>query len=531
MSSSTPVDMEISDGSDTNSDMDVSDSDQEVEQIVTYSSSSSSVAPFTNQHAVASASYVTAGADFNARSYAPYADQGAVAKQTPINTFYPGHDAVSAPAVGIPSYNYSNGYGVQPSYMELPHHTLHFNPHIGSQPAIGGFGNRFEPGAELLPEDFSMKSSSAPLAEDTLSESGYHTAPDSPMIDTEDEEPGLIKSEDDELEGLKAQLERYQRQIEDFDKEIEVINKDKRRLEREFLRLRVQHSMVQNRKKAKGPIEATPAAKKEPLPSKTPAINSTNHLRSSVQDQESTQQISSSLQARPLSSRSISAPSSSTPLTADTKRTLVTNLSPSSRPKTPTILPLPHRRNVWTNPHIGKKDPPAATTGAAPSLSKPKATLFGSGTQRLAGATYTRPSAPNSDISGVQIPKKLVVPDTLPAKNQQQPKQPTTYQNNQIPRSGSEPSRPSSSSGAPSHISSQPKKTALSSEKNGFRPYDSPLRRLGISKAHPYNQQLRPAIPNENLTREMCRFEIAGTCNDDTCNALHFRDFEGTMSQ
>ena len=32
---------------------------------------------------------------------------------------------------------------------------------------------------------------------------------------------------------------------------------------------------------------------------------------------------------------------------------------------------------------------------------------------------------------------------------------------------------------------------------------------------------------SEDMNRELCRYEtVGGTCNDDTCQALHFRDFQ-----
>lgn len=65
----------------------------------------------------------------------------------------------------------------------------------------------------------------------------------------EDEEPGLIKTDRDEMDGLQAELSRYKQQISALDERLEEIGKKKQRLEQDVLRLRVHQSMKKNRKR------------------------------------------------------------------------------------------------------------------------------------------------------------------------------------------------------------------------------------------------------------------------------------------
>lgn len=65
----------------------------------------------------------------------------------------------------------------------------------------------------------------------------------------EEEEPGLIKTDRDEMDGLQAELSRYKQQISALDERLEEIGKKKQRLEQDVLRLRVHQSMKKNRKR------------------------------------------------------------------------------------------------------------------------------------------------------------------------------------------------------------------------------------------------------------------------------------------
>lgn len=126
--------------------------------------------------------------------------------------------------------------------------------------------------------------------DDSDADSYYTAASD---FEEDEEEPGLIKTDQDEMDGLQAELHRYKLEISTLDERLDEIGRKKQRLEQDVLRLRVHQSMKKNRKRVanqnttttNSPSQATTTAIPNPTKAKqeqqqhitVSPISTTNH--------------------------------------------------------------------------------------------------------------------------------------------------------------------------------------------------------------------------------------------------------------
>ena len=122
--------------------------------------------------------------------------------------------------------------------------SIHLNPYMAN--GIDGHGKKAQWRQQERTESPKATTTLDQRYMDDSDKDSYHTA-GSDLED--DEEPGLIKTDQDEMDGLQAELHRYKQEISTLDERLDEIGKKKQRLEQDVLRLRVHQSMKKNRKR------------------------------------------------------------------------------------------------------------------------------------------------------------------------------------------------------------------------------------------------------------------------------------------
>ncbi|KAI9491913.1 hypothetical protein BDB00DRAFT_789225 [Zychaea mexicana] len=486
-SPSSSVDMDISDGSDHGSvsnmsDMEVADYDDEISQSpFKVANSSTSMKAQQRQHqqqqiamqphelasAAAAAAYTATVSEGLQQSYA----------------YYPQQPVKIPPA---PSPN--RQIHVNPS----KHNTL-FDATVTTAATTGNTTASLAAIATAADSDKKIDEDMDKYDDnDSDSLSSFVTAPLYTVNESE-EEPGLIRDEDeDDMETLAW----YKHQVSKFDTEIETTKKEKRGLEQELLRLQVLLSMEKNKMKSrkKGKMKA----------------------------QESVTAIKGVV------------------CNCGTSEIVTTNTTANLglvTPNTPSIASKPINTATQSSAGpVGASSFIPSTAGAQASPRPPS--TFTSSQQRLqkhqpvtvSAANISKQLKTSVDVASPTIAK---TPALRSLQNQRA---------NAITAHNSE-----------SKISINPATKRIVEEHRGskgaFKAYESPLQRFGFSGTSNINPSSSSGINSnntnvngngatstsnndgnglsvENVNRELCSFEtVGGQCNDDTCQALHFRDF------
>ncbi|KAJ8662490.1 hypothetical protein O0I10_001450 [Lichtheimia ornata] len=556
----SPIDMDISDGS--NSDMDVSESDQETESAPVKSLSSKQATTYTPIPPFTSSQYYPRPtSDAAMLSYAPGNQFGSntqsMLTDTRTNMMNP--------------FFFGGGGGGGGGYNQpiSAKRSIHLNPYM----ANGGMESR-DKNARWRQQQEQRTKSPKPTTATTLDQQqqqhlddsdadSYYTATSD--FEEDEEEPGLIKTDQDEMDGLQAELHRYKQEISTLDERLDEIGRKKQRLEQDVLRLRVHQSMKKNRKRVANQNTTTTTTTLDRHQSNSPSQATTttaipNPIKAKQEQQQQQQKQQKHITVSPISKTN--HPAIQQPMPRPPAASTVPPSSPAvsvppykmQPPKVKPVVPPPvapapkpvntnhtsfasHHRQ-WVAPYVatssntsssqspGKnanfmtipptslstRSPAAVTTPKTmtpPSVATPpKAT-----SSSAAAATTAKVSPPEASSSAV---KEAWLVESIPrayAAPLRGPKEPPQVKEAHVKQPEA------SSSTAAAAPTSEAKR-----HKGTFKPYESPLTRLGIGSQ-------KKALPMDRVKRGLCRFEAGGgTCNDDTCRDLHFRDLEGTSS-
>ncbi|KAI7877995.1 hypothetical protein K492DRAFT_10338 [Lichtheimia hyalospora FSU 10163] len=545
----SPIDMDISDGS--NSDMDVSESDQETESGPIKTMSSKQTTTYTPISPFTSTQY-----------YPRTTSDAAMLGYTPGNQFASNTQNMmtNTRTDMMNPFFFNNGGGGYNQPMPTKR-SIHLNPYMAN--GIDGHGKKaqWRQQATTTLEQRYM---------DDSDKDSYHTA-ESDFED--DEEPGLIKTDQDEMDGLQAELHRYKQEISTLDERLDEIGKKKQRLEQDVLRLRVHQSMKKNRKRVANQnttLERHQNNSSSNLPSKaTKAIPNPPMKAKQEQQQQhiNVSPISKASQATTQQQMPRPPIAPGVPSLNSGSASPYKMQQPKSQPVIPaaavTAKPVStihtasgsHHRQ-WIAPFVGSSSkanfsqspgnnanlvtiPPTNQPTRSPAFAAPKAIPVAT-TPPVVTTPKTRPIAATSSV--VTTPKTTSIPmassiATAPPKvaspETTSPAVKEAWLVESIPRTYAPPLRGPKK---PSHVKEAPLVGHLQQEaapaatsqtkryKGAFKPYESPLTRLGIGSQ-------KRTLPLNRVKRGLCRFETGGgTCNDDTCPDLHFRDLEGTSS-
>ncbi|KAG2218845.1 hypothetical protein INT45_007612 [Circinella minor] len=575
------VDMDISDGSDLDqashsSDMEVSNnSDDEI----AYNTSNNNVVHTNVSHAEQmrippSNHYYYKPSSSYPRVYEVTNQNTASLYTQDVPPNVENYYTTQAPVVteGYPYYNYQQPINVSSS--ALHHHeqqSMYYNSvNQTSLPMDSTIGtthqsNVIEAFAAVAIEDQDKKQEDQVMKDDdddTDSLSSYVTAPLYTV--NESEEEGLIGDEDeDDMETLGW----YKHIVHKLDTEIDKTKKSKRALEEEVLRLQIKLSVEKNKinsimkkkndkkkkmmdkgnKKMKSIVSTSIVPEEQPVTKKnssaSPAVTSFSY-KSTSSNMAPKQPPTSTPLTSNLSSSTLQKPVETTKTTISKPASPLTIASPS--------LPLPSASGiVKTNKPIKSKDTPSSSSSS--SISTPVSNPM------IKKSTVSTPPSTGSTIPST-MPSKVStsIISSKPSSSPTSFNKPNTLTN--LKKTSSTMTPPTRVNAITQRKSSSihpaPKNGIQHHSKGAFKPYESPLRRFGFShmdtkengiKNNDKNMMSSGIIISSNgvsnnhsnnnndvdngnsgdMNRALCRYEtVGGTCNDDTCQALHFRDFQ-----
>ncbi|KAI9254496.1 hypothetical protein BDA99DRAFT_518572 [Phascolomyces articulosus] len=420
--------------------------------------------------------------------------------------------------------------------------------------------------------------------DDNDSLSSYVTAPLYIVNETE-EEPGLIRDEDeDDMETLGW----YKHQITKYEFEMNEVKKAKRVLEQELLRLQVRHSMEKNKLMSlkKGKKKNGGRTKKTALTTPTVAETipaATNQTSTAITTETPATNFTKQLISRPATPSPPPPPSNTTPIiSSSTIKTTTTSVMTPSVPaptssSTPWVVSSPKPWEKSSTPEPQPLKPVSVQDNGLlkkPSTVQPHQVL--QPVKPISVSESVPPKTPTKiqprPISKPQAPVRSV--KSAPVSASTQSFNTKTFKKSihgiGSPVLRSSPLASTSSSSSPPlrtnaitehnaspkvSINPATKKIVEHRSKGAFKPYESPLQRFGFSNTNKFpsiqyngNSENNDNSNNNNnsnssnfsqsggrtsetfsmdLGRELCKYEtVGGTCNDDTCQALHFRDFQ-----
>ncbi|CDH50147.1 predicted protein [Lichtheimia corymbifera JMRC:FSU:9682] len=536
----SPIDMDISDGS--NSDMDVSESDQETESAPVKTLSSKQATTYTPIPSFTSPQYYPRPtSDAAMLSYA-------AGNQFGTNT----QNMLTDTRANMMSPFFFGGGGGYNQPIPAKR-SIHLNPYM----ANGGMDSR-DKNTRWRQQEQRIKSPKPTTTmdqqhlDDSDADSYYTAASD---FEEDEEEPGLIKTDQDEMDGLQAELHRYKLEISTLDERLDEIGRKKQRLEQDVLRLRVHQSMKKNRKRVanqnttttNSPSQATTTAIPNPTKAKqeqqqhitVSPISTTNHT--AIQQPMPRPPAASTV---PPSSAAVSVPPYKKMQPPKVKPVIPPATASTTKPVSNTnhISFASHHRQ-WVAPYAAASSntsssssqspgknanfvtiPPTSLSTRSTTVTKPKTTA----TSMTPPSIATPPKTTSSTAAAATVASKVTAPETVSSAVKE------AWLVESIPRTYAAPLRGPKEpqvkeAPAVSHVkqpgaSSVAPTSQAKGHKGAFKPYESPLTRLGIGSQ-------KKSLPMDRVRRGLCRFETGGgTCNDDTCPDLHFRDLEGTSS-
>ncbi|KAG0174406.1 hypothetical protein DFQ28_007675 [Apophysomyces sp. BC1034] len=403
--------------------------------------------------------------------------------------------------------------------------------------------------------------------DDSDSDESFVTAPGSPVC-LSDSDMDLEHGEHSpniENEDPEAQLGRCQRELQLLDEKKETIEKAKNKLGLDMLGLQVKLSIERNRKNMPKKMisktkKVSPGNKRSP----NEVSGNDDQKRSSIQKHASKDNMEQLPNQGIEISQAISTPALPTslshiPVASASRPSLIAPSIPpvTTTPKT-SLQPLPttHQtsssllstnveQSIAANTEVhtvGAKSPstpapfqPTAVLKNAPmtSSTSPKQKVIKT-PQSSSGAIGLKAHVLAPQLS--QGRDDLALAGLVKTKKKKKPKQTNevvinSVQGGNVTQQHQTPSLQSTvDKQAPTILQKMTFAAPLDPGENTkgvFKPYRSPLGLFGIQppeEKREIGHQL--ALKPDNIHKSLCAFEAnGGTCNDDTCTELHFRDF------